>query len=1414
MNKSYSRINWEDYPSQATAINETNLNRMDAALNDIDDKTIELDIAKATKEEVSTAIVNIELNEGTGVFTVTRKNGSKFTIDTLLEKIAINFNYDESTQKIVIHLDDGTTREIDLSALITQYEFMDTDTVSFLIGTDGSVSAIVKDGSITEDKLEPNYLAKIKIEVENAKLYASNAKTSEGNADYDAKLAQSYSVGGSGVRDGEDTDNARYYKEQAGIYASNANDSASTAEEQADIAVSSAESAKNSEENAKISETNAKNNETASLENANKSEEQANISAEKASEVISYAESSAINAANAKESEENAKASELSAIAESNNAKNSADDALNYANSASASDTSAANSANTATTQANIAQNYAIGSTDSAKYYYEQAEIAKNTAEESAEIATTKAEETVQNAEIATEKATESLDYARQSEQYAIGESNSAKYYYGQTKAISESFSGAIKPMGTVLFSELPSLSEAGDGWMYNISNSFTTTVEFKEGAGNIIPAGSNVYKTSDGYWDVLAGSPVSGVKGENEAEYRRGNVNITKENVGLGKVANVATNDQTPSFTQAGTRENISSGEKLSTIFGKIMKFFSDLKTVAFTGSYADLLNKPTDATTSSSGFLSAEDKVKLDGVESGAQANSVTGVKGNAESSYRTGDINITPDNIGALSKTGDSKDNTASFTSADSTTEPSWTDVPKLESGEKHSLIFNKISTMFKNIRYLYNILGTTDISAIGDGTATGAIARVSAKVGTGKPSEYTYDSSLNDIIEITGGDENLVDGLKSAVTALTSYANESLSGKQDGIKSCSNTDFNTIKTSGWYYGYTGMTNAKFEGSISVLEVIAYSGDWIIQRQTLITSSFETWERTYYSGNAWSAWYKKLTTRNIADNLTNTSTSDALSANQGKVLKGLVDGKAASGHGHDVATTSANGFMSAGDKTKLNHYPYAHYSTQSANGGYYKIKINSTTNWMLCFTIRLYQSYRATDIMIGGYNYSGSNWYLPTATILGDSSNTDIIVYFGYDSAASLWVAVPASSYTGLDIFNVTNGYTQIGSYENLFSITNVSSLATTQHTITASAPSKNGHTHNYAGSSSAGGAATNAEQLGGMVPSAPAANSTIVARTPNGYIHATYFNQSSGSESASTSSYIMFCNSDGYLRKGTLSSIKTALGLGTAAYTASTAYAAASHTHSYLPLSGGTLTGQLTLRNGYTKLADSYIQTSQDRFYVSTNGAAIGLNNANVYCFVGDKFIPSLSNSSSLGSSSYLWKQLYAATTAISTSDRTLKDNITPLTDIHKQFFMKLTPVSFTFIDGTSGRTHIGFISQDVEEAMQELGMTSLDFAGFCKDVRIKVEIGEAIVLDEDGNVVLDDEGNVMYTICEKEVPDLDENGNEQYIYSLRYEEFIALNTYMIQDTINEMNDVKSEISNLRNEINELKKLIID
>lgn len=62
-----------------------------------------------------------------------------------------------------------------------------------------------------------------------------------------------------------------------------------------------------------------------------------------------------------------------------------------------------------------------------------------------------------------------------------------------------------------------------------------------------------------------------------------------------------------------------------------------------------SDIANLTT-ATASVNGLMLAADKTKLDGIATGAQKNTITGIKGNSETAYRTGNVNLTPANIGA--------------------------------------------------------------------------------------------------------------------------------------------------------------------------------------------------------------------------------------------------------------------------------------------------------------------------------------------------------------------------------------------------------------------------------------------------------------------------------------------------------------------------------------------------------------------------------------------------------------------------------------------------------------------------------------------------------------------------------------------------------------------------------------------
>jgi hypothetical protein len=166
---------------------------------------------------------------------------------------------------------------------------------------------------------------------------------------------------------------------------------------------------------------------------------------------------------------------------------------------------------------------------------------------------------------------------------------------------------------------------------------------------------------------------------------------------------------------------------------------------------------------------------------------------------------------------------------------------------------------------------------------------------------------------------------------------------------------------------------------------------------------------------------------------------------------------------------------------------------------------------------------------------------------------------------------------------------------------------------------------------------------------------------------------------------------------------------------------------------------------------------------------------------------------------LGISSSKWRAVFATNGTIQTSDRRLKHDIKTIGDKYIALFQALKPIQYMMNSGD--RIHIGFISQDVEEAMQEVGLSDLEFAGFCKDKKQKeVEIKDTYI-DENG------EEKEKIDHCYEDV--LDEDGNPEYEYSLRYEEFIALNTRMIQDLMAKVEDQQIQINELKQKIEKLK-----
>lgn len=199
-----------------------------------------------------------------------------------------------------------------------------------------------------------------------------------------------------------------------------------------------------------------------------------------AKNVIDYEVKAAASRSAAAVSEQNAKTSETNAKTSENNAKDSEAKAKSSETNAANSELEARRQANASDLYSTLSRSYAVGDTD-----------------------------------------------------YREGEAtNNAKYYYEQTKNISLGLSGAFIPMGTITFAELQNQTKV-TGYTYNISDDFMSDDTFKDGSGIRYPCGTNVYYTADGYWDCLAGSLLSGIKGDAETDFRQGYVNITPDDIG-----------------------------------------------------------------------------------------------------------------------------------------------------------------------------------------------------------------------------------------------------------------------------------------------------------------------------------------------------------------------------------------------------------------------------------------------------------------------------------------------------------------------------------------------------------------------------------------------------------------------------------------------------------------------------------------------------------------------------------------------------------------------------------------------------------------------------------------------------------------------------------------------------------------
>ena len=215
--------------------------------------------------------------------------------------------------------------------------------------------------------------------------------------------------------------------------------------------------------------------------------------------------------------------------------------------------------------------------------------------------------------------------------------------------------------------------------------------------------------------------SVVTGVKGDSETTYRTGEVNIKPADLGITVVNNTADDDKNVRHSvSADSATKDSLGNKISDTYAtknelsaaasnassqaadalSTAKTYTDNKISALINGAPETLDTLDEIAAAlkdnddiidvlnesignkvdkvsgkglSTNDYTTSDKNKLSSIEQGAQVNTITGIKGNAESTYRTGDVNLTPANLGitVVNNTADSNKSVKHSTTSDSAT-----------------------------------------------------------------------------------------------------------------------------------------------------------------------------------------------------------------------------------------------------------------------------------------------------------------------------------------------------------------------------------------------------------------------------------------------------------------------------------------------------------------------------------------------------------------------------------------------------------------------------------------------------------------------------------------------------------------------------------------------------------------------
>ncbi|PPK79843.1 hypothetical protein BXY41_10868 [Lacrimispora xylanisolvens] len=322
----YYITDWQNWPSQKTAVNRTHLLKIENGIKEADNRIVQIDANKADQSIVNTMVKDVTLDTDTGILTVTLLNGSVKSYDLDIEKVVTNFDITDD-DKLVLTLADGTKKVIDLTRFV--YSVKSTATISMTIN-DRVMRANIVDGSVTMGKLD----AAIQTEFRQYMLDAQSAR--DAALQYQ-KNAKRYTEGDEDFPESE-TDNAKYYYEQVKLNAATSGQNAQAAANSEQIAAEQANIARQKATNASTSETNAASSAQIATQKATAAATSEQSAKDKADSAAASALTAAQKAGDASTSEANAKtymqgagnyASQ--AQSEANRAKSEADRAATYA---------------------------------------------------------------------------------------------------------------------------------------------------------------------------------------------------------------------------------------------------------------------------------------------------------------------------------------------------------------------------------------------------------------------------------------------------------------------------------------------------------------------------------------------------------------------------------------------------------------------------------------------------------------------------------------------------------------------------------------------------------------------------------------------------------------------------------------------------------------------------------------------------------------------------------------------------------------------------------------------------------------------------------------------------------------------------------------------------------------------------